>query len=162
MLCYCVAAVPPALVPAANPLPRSAQVICFGNFNTALQDRWHWDPSVKPKSYTDWAGKIDDDWPAFFGVDIRKDSHIGYNLNENQVFATEKFVELVQLLHDAQDKGEGLVVQQKLTTVPNSWYGVSGGLEVEVMWIYMGRAQAFEAALQPELRKLVTPSKNAR
>lgn len=55
------------------------------------------------------------------------------------------------------------VASATLTTVPNPWYEVEGGLEVRVTVVYLSRAWRWEEALPEEVqRQLVPRSPGAR
>ena len=45
-----------------------------------------------------------------------------YEMERNQVFSSDEFVPLVAAMQEAQQAGQGIVVQRQLTTVENNWY----------------------------------------
>jgi hypothetical protein len=49
------------------------------------------------------------------------------------------------------------VASATLTTVPNSWYEVEGGIEVRVTCVYLSRAWRWEEALPEEVQRELVP-----
>ena len=88
---------------------------------------------------------IDPYLPPLFGYATRKCPH-------NQVFPRASFGGVVEALQRARSRGRGVVATTRLAVEPNAWWGVSGGWEVEVCWVYNERAPAWEARLDADVR----------
>ena len=50
------------------------------------------------------------------------------------------------------------MVTTALVTVANAWWGVAGGVAVNLTWVYNSRATEWERLLPPELRAAVQPT----
>ena len=138
-------------------LQRKVQrIINFVNTGTPLLTSAEWDPyGSKPLS----ASFIDPNIPAFFGVfasDIGGGTCIKSNaleLDRDQVFPTADFPKVVTALQAAQAKGTGILATIQHTTVANSFFGIQAGLKVNVTWVYLGRATAWENQLSDTVLK---------
>jgi hypothetical protein len=47
------------------------------------------------------------------------------------------------------------IFEQKLDVLPNSWFGVEGGREVTVVWVYLNDVKNWRAGLSDEVAKKV-------
>jgi len=116
-----------------------------------------WDPST-PDGHAH-IGKdthISDTYNGYFGVGAC--DSMAYNYTRNQVFNESDFAIVINKLQDAQATGNGAVATTTLTTVENKFWGIPSGFQVTLCWIYIGRTFNWEAALPPELKKLVVPT----
>lgn len=57
----------------------------------------------------------------------------------------------------AQLKGSGAVYRTTLTTVNNDWWGIDGGVSVDVTIVYLGRCPVWEKQLTSDMQALVIP-----
>ena len=129
----------------------------FLNHATPLQPASKWDVANDPPS-TD---QIDKGVQAHFGIFPEADNKVTertFNLLKNQVFKTEDYQDVILGLQAAQAKGDGVVYATNLTTIENEWWGVPGGLEVEVVFVYLGRLSSWEADLSQDMQSRVVPS----
>ena len=86
-----------------------------------------------------------EDWFDFFGQDFSR----------NKVFKTIYYPHVVRELQKAQATGNGAIATLKLTTVDNDWWGVKGGQEVEVTFVYLSKSTEFENLLPDEVKDVV-------
>ena len=91
---------------------------------------------------------IDPYIPPLFGYGTTKCPH-------NQVFARAALKGVVAALQQAKRRGRGVVAATRLAVEPNAWWGVAGGWEVEIGWVYNERAPAWEARLDAEVRRAI-------
>merc|ERR1712086_359327 len=62
----------------------------------------------------------------------------------NQVFPTTELDTVYTALRVEQEKGNLPITMQHLTTVENKEYGVPGGHQVQVLFMFLGRAENFK------------------
>ncbi len=68
-----------------------------------------------------------------------RDGLLSPQLRNSQVFPREKFIQLLKGLWDASGSGSrrhGANHTQSLTTVENPWFGVAGGRDIKILWVY--------------------------
>jgi hypothetical protein len=87
---------------------------------------------------------IDSYLPPLFGL---VDPSTGTATQNNQVFATADYAKVVHELQAAKRSGGAVMAVTKLTTVANSWWGLPGGHQVRVCWMYLDRSANWEASL---------------
>ena len=63
-------------------------------------------------------------------------------------------------LQASQQRGKGAVHTVTLMTVPNSFWGTPGGVELNITFIYLSRAFEWEDALPDAIRAQVVPLLN--
>ncbi len=76
----------------------------------------------------------------------------------NQVFRKEDFSRVVRALQQAKgtaDNPREVIAVTKLEVQGNQWWGLEGGWEAEVCWVYLDRVAEWESQLDGELRGLV-------
>jgi len=133
-----------------------SRIVVMMTSAVALTPRKRWDPST-PQGWGNIShSHCSDSLNGYFGVG--KDTALWYNYSNNQVFPEHEYATVVNALQDAQERGNGAVATTRLTTVANQFWGIEAGFNVTVMWIYVGRAYNWEAALKPELKRLVVPT----
>lgn len=71
----------------------------------------------------------------------------------NQVFEEEELWPLLCKLSTALQAGRPPVVLQTLTLMRNDWWGIKGGYEVSVIWVFNQVYKAFKENLPRETRK---------
>ncbi len=91
--------------------------------------------------------QIDSAVPPLFGQPSPRWSH-------NRVFAQSAYREVVSAWQAAKRAGQPLVVSTRLTVEPNAWWGIDGGWEVSVCWVYNDRVPGWEAGLSDEVRRV--------
>jgi hypothetical protein len=107
--------------------------------NTGTPLNLDYDPKGRVES-TD----IDNYLPPLFGL---PDPSTGTATQNNQVFATADYAKVVRELQSAKRSGGAVMAVTKLTTVANSWWGLAGGHEVRVCWMYLDRSANWEASI---------------
>ena len=80
-------------------------------------------------------------------------ANLNKDLSRAQVFETRQFAPLVRKLQASAAAGKGAVATTRLTTVKNSWWGVDGGREVTVTWMYITRVPQWEAKLPKPVQR---------
>mmetsp|Transcript_22682 Transcript_22682/g.49684 ORF Transcript_22682/g.49684 Transcript_22682/m.49684 type:complete len:571 (-) Transcript_22682:35-1747(-) len=123
-------------------------IVLFINTEVPLVNRTVWDPTTRDPGYSD----LDDDIPAFFGIEVWKDTQPGYYYMKNTVFNTSDFPAVAAALQDSAAAGTGAIATTKLTTVENQWYGIEAGFEASITWVYLSRVCSWEAKLAAEVR----------
>ena len=91
---------------------------------------------------------IDPYIPPLFG-------HATTECPHNQVFARAAFDGVVAGLRAAKRGGQGVVAATRLAVEPNAWWGVAGGWDVRICWVYNERAPAWEARLDSPVRRAI-------
>ena len=71
----------------------------------------------------------------------------------NNVFPETDFKTLVSKLQDAKRAGRGLVTVMRHAVRDNAWWGLSGGWDVEVCWVYNERVPEWEVRLPVDTRR---------
>ncbi|MBI1357277.1 MAG: hypothetical protein GC160_23295 [Acidobacteria bacterium] len=79
----------------------------------------------------------------------------------NQVFRTEDLSRVLRALREAQADGGPMLATTRLQVQDNAWWGLTGGWDVDVCWYYLDRAPAWEARLDPEVRRLIEAGNRA-
>jgi len=72
---------------------------------------------------------------------------LGYHQTHNQVFRKDRLLDVVRRIANLRDEGKPAVCSFNCEVLPNAWWGISGGFEVDVMLIYLTSVSNFEAAL---------------
>jgi len=81
--------------------------------------------------------------------------------SQNRVFPMAVYREVVSAWQTAKRAGRPLVASTRLTVEPNAWWGIEGGWEVNVCWVYNDRVPAWEAGLRDEVRRVLPSSAGA-
>ena len=93
-------------------------------------------------------GQIDPAVPPLFGQPSSRWSH-------NRVFPPPAYREVVSTWQAAKRAGRPLVASTRLRVEQNAWWGIEGGWELSVCWVYNDRAATWEAGLRDEVRRLL-------
>ena len=125
------------------------RVIMFMNFEQPLSAAY--DPSLKPG-----AGDVQDDLPAFFGIDVtyasplaEREAARAWALGQNKFFDSADFAPLVRALQNSS------VATMDHVTVENAAYGVRAGHRVTITWVYLNATQAWADRLPPDVADLL-------
>jgi hypothetical protein len=94
------------------------------------------------------SGQIDPAVPPLFGQPSQRWPH-------NQVFSPAAYPEVVSALQAAKRVGRPLVASTRLMVEPNEWWGIDGGWEVSVCWVYNDRVPVWEAGLPDTVRRML-------
>lgn len=81
----------------------------------------------------------------------------------SQVFSTDDFPAFLKGIWKASGSGSnahGANLTQTLTTLPNKWFGVEGGREIAVLWVYNNYIGDWVAKLDPGVQNLVNDTKH--
>jgi hypothetical protein len=70
----------------------------------------------------------------------------------SQVFPTSQFAALQQLLLAAKNTKGPVIARQTLNVLPNSWFGVAGNTQVEILWVHNDQVPAFWDQLSTEVQ----------
>ncbi len=107
-----------------------------------------YDPATWPVT-DDAHGRVIDPFlaPLFGGPDQR--------FPHNRVFAEHEFSDVVSTLQTEKRAGRPLVAMTTHTVHANDWWGVVGGWDVRVCWVYNDRVSTWEDQLDPELRGVI-------
>ena len=71
----------------------------------------------------------------------------------NRVFASGAYREVVSAWQAAKRAGRPLVAATRLTVASNDWWGIDGGWDVSICWVYNDRVSSWEAALADDVRR---------
>jgi hypothetical protein len=107
-----------------------SRLAVFVNTETPLNISW--DATSRPPTHTDIDGYIS----AYFGYQVYNETNNMYYLYNNQIFASEDFVPIVQGLQSQVNAGNAAVFTSTLTTIENTFMGIPAGLEVTILWDY--------------------------
>ncbi|MDA1093379.1 MAG: hypothetical protein O3A25_08970 [Acidobacteria bacterium] len=112
-----------------------------------LNTLWPLDPDY---DHEDWpeAGQIDPALAPLFGQPSAQWAR-------NHVFPREAFREIVASWHRAQRRGRPLVASARIPVLSNSFWGITGGWEASVCWIYNGRAADWESRLPSPVQRIL-------
>jgi len=138
------------------------RVMYCANTGDALQPASVW--NIDAPGAAEIPDQIDGSIPAFFGINVdrkHKFQDRSYFLDNNQIFASADYAGVVKGLQAAQAAGKGIIFRTTLTTIQNLWWGVTGGVQVDITFMYLGRVTAWETLLSADMRKLVVPKKDA-
>ncbi|GBG30927.1 Cytosolic phospholipase A2 zeta [Hondaea fermentalgiana] len=95
-----------------------------------------------------------EDWPQasvlpLFGIDVPIKGEFGV-FSHNQVFRKGDIVNLLEQFQQAKVMGEPLIAEQTYEVLPNEWWGIKGGWDVTIMWVYLEKVRSFELQLPRE------------
>lgn len=93
-------------------------------------------------------GQINDSIPPLFGQTP--------DFKLNRVFSESKYQPLVQGLLDAKEAEGTVLFKDTYTVQENLHYGIEGGWDVEILWVYNERVKAWESELAPEVKSEVS------
>jgi len=137
---------------------RVSNIVLFLNKHTPMLPASDWNVDVDEPS----GDQIDDGFQAYFGIVPPAPNKIverSFQIEKNQVFATEDFYPVVHAMQAAQAEGRGVVHSVNLTTVENAWWGIPAGFTAEITFVYLSRLSTWEAELSEEMQSMVVPDK---
>lgn len=79
----------------------------------------------------------------------------GREYPRNQVFAEDRYEPLVSALLDKKTNNKTVIHRDTYTVMDNVFYGIEGGWEVEVLWVYNERVNDWEQSLPPNIRGMI-------
>jgi hypothetical protein len=77
---------------------------------------------------------------------------LGYHHTHNQVFSKDRLLDVVRTLVALRDGGSPALCRFTCEVLPNTWWGISGGFEVDVLLIYLDSSSKFEASLPDDTK----------
>lgn len=92
-------------------------------------------------------GEINRAIPPVFGLDPESPG--------NAVFPAEQYEPLVQGLLAAKRAGNSVIYKDRYSVLDNPLFGIKGGWEVEVLWVYNERVPAWESQLPADTGRLI-------
>lgn len=107
--------------------------------------------------------RTDDEWEQIIGpcdkAACMLTSLFGYkyeatftNHNNNQVFAKDTLPPLLCRFQHLKRLGKPAVLVEKLEVVSNSWFGIDGGFEIELLFIVLDASSDFERSLPAQMQ----------
>jgi len=100
-----------------------------------------------PRHWPD-GGQIDPAVAPLFGQPSPRWPH-------NRVFPRSAYRDVVSAWQAAKRAGRPLVATTRLRVEANAWWGIEGGWELSVCWVYNDRVPAWEAGLPDEVRRVL-------
>jgi hypothetical protein len=125
---------------------RVTSIVVF--VNTLWPLSLDYDPSIWSAIRNDGYHPVDPFLAPLFGQPNRRFPH-------NQVFAEREFSGVVGALQAAKRAGRALVTTQLHAVQTNDWWGLEGGWEVQICWVYNDRVPEWEAQLSPALCAMI-------
>lgn len=89
--------------------------------------------------------KLEPQLQAEFG--LWKVDDLGEFLSKNVVFKTEALAPLLCELQKLKTAGKPAVVKKTMEILANSWWGIAGGRDAEVIFVYLDKSSDFEGQL---------------
>ena len=89
-------------------------------------------------------GEINDSIPPLFGKTP--------GFEDNIVFPEDKYEILVQGLLEAKNQGKTVMFRGTFPILQNDHYGIVGGWDADILWVYNERVGEWEDKLPPEIR----------
>ena len=120
-----------------------AKIVVFVNTNDALEFE------------ADNVTNINDSIPPLFNKPNSKDKDEDEFFSLNAVFDESKYDDLVNGLRLAQDADQTVMFKDTYGVKANSHYGIEGGWEVEVLWVYNERVKEWEKELPAEVKNRI-------
>lgn len=113
------------------------------------------DPKKQAQSGT--TGTLD---PTSISTDIRqlfgKGNYSWFDSSWNfQVFKGEQFDDLVKGFEQKLNAGETVMYRDTYEIVPNTFFGLEGGDNVEILWVYNNQVAEWQEKLSHEVKKLI-------
>ena len=125
---------------------RVRTIIVF--INTVWPLSLEYDPTTWPDDDEDERRAIDPFLAALFGGPSTRFPH-------NQVFAKGDFADVVAAWQAAKRAGQTVMAMCSHRVQANEWWGVSGGWDVRICWMYNERVAQWEHRLAPGIRRLI-------
>ena len=125
---------------------RVTAVVVF--INTVWPLSLDYDPTTWPETTEGRRRPVDPFLAPLFGAPSSRFPH-------NQVFAERDFASVVSDLQSAKRAGRTLMALSTHTVQANTWWGISGGWDVRICWVYNDRVHQWEDRLPSELQDLI-------
>ena len=124
--------------------------------NTVWPLSLEYDPSTWPAdtaTITPPHRDVDPFLPPLFGA-------LSPRFRRNQVFETADYAPLIKELQAAKRRGETVITTTTHTVRGNSWWGVEGGWDVRVCWVYNDHVERWVERLQEPVRQVVLDARS--
>ena len=131
---------------------RVSAIIVF--INTVWPLSLEYDPTTWPDDDEDARRAIDPFLAPLFGGPSTRFPH-------NQVFAKSDFADVVSSLQAAKRTGQTVMAVCSHRVRANEWWGVAGGWDVRICWMYNERVGQWEHRLAPDIRRLIEEGRAA-
>lgn len=100
---------------------------------------------------------------SLFGInmtlpDIVDPSH---DYSRCQVFRSEDYILVVEALEGLMNQGKAAIVTIPVTTVDNTWFGITGGSSVNLTWAYLNLPTRWLDRLPEETREAILDQSNS-
>ena len=79
----------------------------------------------------------------------------GHRFPKNQVLPKEQVQSIVKGLLAKKNSNEPVIFQDTYRVHDNPFYGIEGGWNVEVLWVYNERVTSWESALREEIKNMI-------
>lgn len=102
-------------------------------------------------TYSEW---MDDDLLPLFGqqIDQATLNYLGTHHEHNHVFPLEELRPLLRKFQAKLEQGEPIVVRHTHRVLENAYWGIEGGWDVEVLWVYLDESRVFRDHLPEDTR----------
>ena len=131
-------------------------VVCI---NTLWPLSLEYDPTTWPDADVD---------PELAGATRGIDPHLAPLFGEpsarfpnNRVFSEDDYPVVVAALQAAKQAGRTVMTVHTHTVQPNAWWGIDGGWDVRVCWLYNERVACWERKLDTQVRALIEAGRRA-
>lgn len=82
------------------------------------------------------------------------------NMINNTVFTHKDFATVFHGLKVAKKANKTVMTKTTLEVQPNKWWGIKGGNEVEILWVYNDKVMNWESKLPAEVKAEIAKGKN--
>jgi len=81
---------------------------------------------------------------------------------KNQIFAKEDLPPILCDMQKLKQAGAPVLTRRRIRVLPNSWWGIKGGHEVDLAIFYLEQCKDFEEKLPADTRKRLGPAETAQ
>mmetsp|Transcript_11754 Transcript_11754/g.25857 ORF Transcript_11754/g.25857 Transcript_11754/m.25857 type:complete len:507 (-) Transcript_11754:38-1558(-) len=128
---------------------QAKKLLLIANNSHALNSSYDWANATAATFDPIAAGVTDCVYP-FFG--FSSGACQGAVYSHDQVFAKELLFPLAQEIRELVAQGKPVLIYRKFRVLPNAWFGITGGWEVEFLLLYLEKAEHFEQQLPDDTR----------
>lgn len=126
---------------------QAKKLLLIANTSDALNSSYDW-ANATAATFDPIAAGISDCVYPFFGF---SSGAVFYN-SHDQVFAKKLLFPLAQEIKELVAQGKPVLIYRKFRVLPNAWFGITGGWEVEFLLLYLEKAEHFEQQLPDDTR----------
>jgi len=128
---------------------KASRVIWVASAFTSFSTTYDWDSATVANFNPSDAGVIDQLYVLFGYNTTSKD----YYYANDQIFAQDLCLPMCQELRALMMAGKPAVLKKKLPVQENTWWGISGGWEVEFVILYLATSTNFESQLPEDTQQ---------